>query len=137
MSNSDINNSRAAAKTINWPLLPLPDANGHLVFPDLEASVRQSIRIILMTRPGERIMRPAFGGGLENMLHRENTLTTRRQIRDLITQSLQRWEKRIILDRVDVWEIEDRPSAIRVEIVYRLRRLNQPQQLGITMDMQA
>jgi phage baseplate assembly protein W len=132
-----MNNPQVATKTINWPLLPVPDKNGHLAFPGLEDSVRQSIRIILMTRPGERIMRPAFGGGLENMLHQQNTLTTRRQIRDLITESLERWEKRIILDRVDVWEVEDRPSAIRVEIAYRLRRVNQPQQLGLTMDMQA
>lgn len=132
-----MNNPQAAAKTINWPLLPVPDENGHLAFPSLEDSVRQSIRIILMTRPGERIMRPAFGGGLENMLHQQNTLTTRRQIRDLITEALERWEKRIILDRVDVWEVDDRPSAIRVEIAYRLRRLNQPLQLGLTMDMQA
>ena len=132
-----MNNPQAAAKTINWPLLPVPDENGHLAFPSLEDSVCQSIRIILMTRPGERIMRPAFGGGLENMLHQQNTLTTRRQIRDLITEALERWEKRIILDRVDVWEVDDRPSAIRVEIAYRLRRLNQPLQLGLTMDMQA
>ena len=82
-------------------------------------------------------MRPAFGGGLENMLHQQNTLTTRRQIRDLITEALQRWEKRIVLDRVDVWEVEDHPTTVRVEIAYRLRRMNQPQQLGITMDMQA
>ena len=132
-----MNNPQIAAKTINWPLFPVPDKNGHLVFPSLEDSVRQSIRIILMTRPGERIMRPSFGAGLENMLHQQNTLTTRRQIGDLINESLEHWEKRIILDRVDVWEVEDRPSAIRVEIAYRLRRVNLPQQLGLTMDMQA
>ena len=56
---------KAAAKTINWPLLPLPNENGHMQFPNLDESVRQSIKIILRTRPGERIMRPAFGGGLE------------------------------------------------------------------------
>ncbi len=128
---------KAAAKTINWPLLPLPDENGSLRFPNLDESVRQSIQIILRTRPGERIMRPAFGGGLENMLHEQNTLTTRRQIRDLITESLERWEKRILLDRVDVWEVEGHPTAVRVEIAYRLRRVNTPQQLGLTMELQA
>ncbi len=128
---------KAAAKTINWPLLPLPDENGSLYFPNLDESVRQSIQIILRTRPGERIMRPAFGGGLENMLHEQNTLTTRRQIRDLITEALERWEKRILLDRVDVWEVEDHPTAVRVEIAYRLRRVNTPQQLGLTMELQA
>lgn len=124
-------------KTINWPLLPVPDEQGHMAFPTLDDSVRQSIKIILRTRPGERIMRPGFGGGLENMLHQQNNLTTRRQIRDLITESLERWEKRILLDSVDVSEVEHRPTAVRVEIAYRLRRVNQPQLLGITMDLQA
>ena len=128
---------KQAEKTINWPLLPLPDEQGHMAFPALENSVRQSIKIILRTRPGERIMRPGFGGGLETMLHQQNTLTTRRQIRDLITESLERWEKRILLDRVDVSEVEEQPTKVRVEIAYRLRRVNQPQQLGITMDFQA
>lgn len=128
---------KQAEKTINWPLLPLPDGQGHMAFPTLDNSVRQSIKIILRTRPGERIMRPGFGGGLEDMLHQQNTLTTRRQIRDLITESLERWEKRILLDRVDVSEVEDQPTKVRVEIAYRLRRVNQPQQLGITMDLQA
>ncbi len=128
---------KPAPKTINWPLLPLPDGNGHLRFPNLDESVRQSIKIILQTSPGERIMRPAFGGGLQNMLHEQNTLTTRRRIQDLITESLERWEKRILLDRVDVWEVEDHPTAVRVEIAYRLRRANTPQQMGITMDLQA
>lgn len=132
-----MNNPAIAEKTINWPLLPLPDENGYLKFPSLDDSVRQSIQIILRTRPGERIMRPAFGGGLENMLHEQNTLTTRRRIRDLVSESLERWEKRILLDRVDVWEVEDRPTAIRVEIAYRLRRVNQPQQMGLTMELQA
>lgn len=128
---------KPAPKTINWPLLPLPDGNGRLRFPDLDESVRQSIKIILQTSPGERIMRPAFGGGLQTMLHQQNTLTTRRRIQDLIRESLERWEKRILLDRVDVWEVEDHPTAVRVEIAYRLRRVNTPQQMGITMDLQA
>ena len=129
--------AKPAAKTLNWPLLPVPDENGHLRFPDLTESVRQSIKIILQTRPGERIMRPVFGGGLQSLLHQPNTLSTRRQIQDLISDSLTRWEKRLLLDRVDVWEIEGRPTAVRVEIAYRLRRSNTPQQLGITMELQA
>lgn len=124
-------------RIVNWPLLPLPDEKGRLHFPTLEESVRQSIQIILRTRPGERIMRPHFGGGLETFIHEQNTLATRRGIHDLITEALERWEKRIILDRVDVWAIEDRPTAVRVEIAYRLRRANQPRQLGITMELEA
>ncbi len=121
---------------VNWPLLGLPDSEGRLRYPSQEESVRQSIKIILQTRPGERLMRPRFGGGLERYLSEPNTLTTRRQIRDLITESLERWEQRILLDRVDVWEVEARPDTVRVEIVYRLRRTNQAQQMGITLELE-
>lgn len=121
---------------VNWPLLGIPDAEGRLAYPSLEESVRQSIRIILQTQPGERLMRPEFGGGLEQYLHEPNTLTTRRRIRDLITTSLSRWEPRILLDRVDVWEMEERPDTVRIEIVYRLRRTNRAQQMGITLELE-
>ncbi len=124
------------AVPVNWPLLGFPGSDGRMHYPTLEESVRQSIKIILQTRPGERLNRPHFGGGLERYLHEPNTLTTRRQIRDSITESLERWEQRILLDRVDVWEVEDRPDTVRVEIVYRLRRTNQAQQMGITLEME-
>jgi phage baseplate assembly protein W len=128
--------NHSGSAPVNWPLLGLPDSKGRLRYPGLEESVRQSIRIILQTRPGERLMRPHFGGGLENYLHQPNTLTTRRKIRSLITESLERWEPRILLDRVDVWEIEERPDSLRVEIVYRLRRTSQTQQMGITLELE-
>ena len=129
-----MNNSGSAP--VNWPLLGLPDTEGRLCYPGLEESVRQSIKIILQTCPGERLMRPGFGGGLALFLHQPNTLTTRRKIRNLITESLERWETRILLDRVDVWEIEERPDTLRVEIVYRLRRTSQAQQIGITLELE-
>jgi phage baseplate assembly protein W len=120
---------------IGWPLLARPDGGGRLVYPTLDESVRQSIQIILRTRPGEQLMRPDFGCGLQNYLHEPNTLTTRRRIRDSIAEALGRWEPRALVDRIDVSEVEGRPSELRVEIAYRLRRTGAPQQLGLTMEL--
>ena len=122
---------------ISWPLLPLPDANGELRFPGLDASVRQMIRVILSTRPGEQLMRPELGAGLARFLHEQNTILTRRRIRDLVRDSLERWEPRILIDRVDVIEVPNEPSQIRVEILYRLRRTGQGQRLGLTVALEA
>lgn len=122
---------------ISWPLLPVPDANGHLSYPTLAKSVRESIQIVLRTRPGERLMRPEFGGGLDTMLNEQNTLTVRRQIRDLISESLERWEPRILVDRIEVWEVPDEPTLVRTEIAYRLKRTNQPQNVGLTLALEA
>jgi phage baseplate assembly protein W len=130
-------NQPLSAAPRGWPLLPVPDSNGRLNYPTFEESVRQSIRVLLSTRPGEQLMRPGFGAGLQSFLHDQNTLTTRRRIRDLVTESLDRWEKRITVDRIEVRENEDEPTRIRVEIAYRLKRTGAAQQLGLTMELEA
>ena len=127
-------NPRIPSPPIGWPLLPLPQ-NGGLQYPTLEASVNQSIRIILLTQPGEQLMRPTFGAGLQRFLHEPGTLVTRRRIRDAIAESLDLWEPRILVDRIDVWENEERPDAVRVEIVYRLKRTGQALSMTLTMNM--
>ncbi len=121
---------------LGWPLLPLPDEFGRLDYPGLEDSVRQTIKIILSTRPGEQLMRPDFGAGLDLLLHEPNTLSTRRQIRDRVQESLTRWEPRIILDAVEVWEVANQPTYLRVEIAYRLVRNGSPGQVALTVQLE-
>ena len=120
---------------IGWPLLPLPDGEGRLRYPGLDDSVRQSIEIVLRTRPGEQLLRSEFGAGLAGLLHEPNTLATRRRIRDLVTDSLNLWEPRILLDRVEVWEVPDAPAEVRVEIAYRLRRTGAPRRTALTLEL--
>ena len=84
-----------------WPLLPVPK-DGSLDYPALDDSVRQMIRVILLTRPNEQLLHPEFGVGLEQFLHGPNTITTRRRIRDAIAAGLERFEPRIAVDRIEV-----------------------------------
>jgi phage baseplate assembly protein W len=122
---------------INWPLLPRPDKDGRLNYPTLESSVRDSIKVILSTRPGEQLMRPLFGAGLQNFLNESNTLTTRRRIHDAITESIADWEPRVLVDRVEIMEMPDSPTQVRVDLVYRIRRTGLVQRLGLTMNLGA
>jgi phage baseplate assembly protein W len=119
---------------IGWPFLPVPQA-GQLAYPTLEQSVRDSIRIILMTRPGEQLMRPRFGAGLQNFLDEGNTVALRAQIQTAILQSLQNYENRITVDAVDVDPVAGAPAQVQVQIHYRLLRTNVSQQIGATMQL--
>jgi hypothetical protein len=119
---------------IGWPFLPVPQA-GQLVYPTLEQSVRDSIRIILMTRPGEQLMRPRFGAGLQNFLDEGNTVALRAQIQTAILQSLQNYENRITVDAVDIDPVAGAPAQVQVQIHYRLLRTNVSQQIGATMQL--
>ncbi len=126
---------RIAPRPIGWPLLPVPDADGRMRYPTLDESVREMIEVILRTRPGEQLMRPEFGAGLDRFLNEPNTLDTRRRIRELVAASVVRWESRIQLDRVEVDEVPARPAHVRVEVAYRLRRTGVPQKVGFTMEL--
>ena len=122
---------------IGWPLFALPDEAGRLDYPTLEDSVRQLIRVVLSTRPGEQLMRPDFGGGLDTQLHQPNTPATRRRIQDLVRDAVARWERRILLDRVEVQEVAGEPGHVPVEIIYRLARTGAPAQLGLTVQLES
>jgi phage baseplate assembly protein W len=121
---------------LGWPLFALPDDNGQLSYPSLEDSVRQLIRVILSTRPGEQLMRADFGGGLDTLLNEPNTLTTRRRIRDLVRDAVTRWEPRVILDGVEVWEVAGALDQVRVDIAYRLARTGAAAQMGLTVQLE-
>lgn len=129
------------AEPIGWPLLPVPDANGQLNYPSLAQSVRELIQVLLSTRPGEQLMRPGFGAGLENLLTEPNTVSTRSRIKDLIDDALKRWETRIVVDGIAVDPVSDAASGVadgvRVEIAYRHKRNGTPARVGLTLVMES
>ena len=131
----------AFAEPIGWPLLPVPDGNGQLHYPSLAQSVRELIQVLLSTRPGEQLMRPGFGAGLENLLTEPNTVATRSRIKDLVEDALKRWEPRIVVDGIAVDPVSDAATGVadgvRVEIAYRHKRTGAPARVGLTLVMES
>ncbi len=105
-----------------WPLLPVPDESGRLSFPDLETSVRQRIEAVLRTSPGEQLMRPYFGAGLELAIHRPNNSGVRAELQRDIAAHVRAFEPRILLDQVEVATGDD-PALLLVTIAYRIRQI--------------
>ena len=129
--------SRLYPEPLGWPLLPVPDADGNLSYPTLAQSVRESIQVILSTRPGEQLQRPTFGGGLEALLAEPNTVATRTRIHELIADSLARWEPRIEVEAISVDAVQGDAGSVRVEIAYRLKRTQQAARVGLTLAMES
>lgn len=125
-----------AAPLIGWPLLPVPDENGELHFRTLDDSIRDHVRALLLTRPGEQLMHPRFGAGLGDFLHEPDTLETRRAIRDRVRAALAAWEPRATVERVEVWEVAGRPGHLRLEIAYRVRRTGAAHTMGVVLELE-
>jgi uncharacterized protein len=101
-----------------WRFPVRPDVReGGLDYVGGPEAVRQSIFLILETEPGERIMRPRFGCGLQRFLMNPNTAATRALIRHDIQRTLSTQEPRIRLDNVIVDPGED-PALVLIHIAY-------------------
>ena len=119
-----------------WPLLPVPDADGRLAFPDLATSIRQRIEAVLRTSPGEQLMRPQFGAGLELLIHQPNTNSVRAKAHEAITNAINTYEPRVVLDHVDVAPGSD-PSQLSVTIAYRVRATGTAEQISANVPVGA
>jgi phage baseplate assembly protein W len=99
---------------------PRVGADGHVVWSQGEANVRESIRIILMTEPRERIRLPEFGGGLRQYLFEPNEPVTRQRLREAIEEAIARWEPRVRVESVTVDEDPHDGESAVATITYRL-----------------
>jgi phage baseplate assembly protein W len=116
---------------------PRVGPDGHMVWSVGELNVRESICIILRTRPGERLMRPDFGCGLDRYLFEPNSISTLRLIQEEVKRSLNRWEPRITLDDVRVETRADDPRAVDITIHYTLVATQRHEHLNLAFALQA
>lgn len=67
-----------------------------------ENAIRNAVRNILLTRLGTMPGIPSFGSRLHEIPFSINDPSTRILIKRLITESLSKWEKRIVINNVDI-----------------------------------
>ena len=103
---------------LGFPLRVGPD--GRLAWSAGEANVRESLRLILLTGQGERLRRPDFGAGLERFLFEPNTPATWRLIEEAIRKSLERWEPRLKVERIEVAADPNDPEAALATLFFTL-----------------
>ena len=107
-----------------WSFPVESDINGQIVMASDEASIRQSIWMILGTSPGERVMRPDFGCGLYDLVFAVNNPATTGQIVRMVREALIEWEPRIDVLDVFVTPDEAQPNLLLIEINYQVRTTN-------------
>jgi phage baseplate assembly protein W len=126
----------SASLFVGWPL-EAPDATGHLDYATDAQSLREALWNVLMTTPGERLMRPAFGAGLNQWVGQPNTETTRQLIASSITAAIAKWEQRVTVGGVAV--TTDANNAARVTVVVSYTARGQagapPQQLSLSLSV--
>jgi uncharacterized protein len=109
---------------VGWAFPPRIEPTGTVAEAVYEDDIREAIRIILGTNPGERVMRPEFGAGLDEFLFEPVNIATITRLQRQVREALVTWEPRIDVEDVTVTPQGAPPVVLLVEVVYRVRATN-------------
>lgn len=106
----------------SWPMTV--DHTGSILLTEGPDDLDRSIQLVLMTAPGERVMRPQFGCRIWDLLFEPVTANLLGLIAEAVRDAVAQWEPRVeVVDVVPVPDPDD-GGLIRVGISYRVRTTN-------------
>ena len=107
-----------------WKFPVAVDATGKIALSEFEQDIREAIRLVLLTIPGERVMRPDFGAGLHAFVFASMSATTLGAIQSAVQKALIQWEPRIQVLTVKVTPERGDIGQVSIDIDYRVRATN-------------
>jgi len=84
----------------------------------------RSIRVVLATAPGERLMRKDFGCRIWELLFEPVNANTLGLMAQSVREAVAQWEPRVDLEEVNVIPDDDNPAMVRIAVSYRVRTTN-------------
>ncbi len=89
-----------------------------------EDDIKEAIKIILKTSPGERVMRPDFGCGINNYTFSIMNSANIVQIQNEIERALTLYEPRIVVENVEAAVQESSDGVLHISIEYIVKSSN-------------
>jgi len=105
-----------------WPMGV--DHTGSIALTAQGGDLEDSIRMVLLTAPGERLMRPQFGCRIWDLLFEPVNANLIGLISQAVRDALAQWEPRIEVDEVTPMQDETGSGLVRIGIAYRIRATN-------------
>ena len=121
-----MSSSEFLGKGFAFPLGVDP-VTGRMKMAEYEEDIRQAIYIILMTRKGERVMRPEFGCDIHNFSFSGADYESLAGIEEAVREALILWEPRIRDIVIDAYLKNG--DTINIDIRYTVRATNNPYNL--------
>lgn len=98
-----------------------------------EDAVKQSIRNLMLTDPGERLMQPNIGGGIRELLFEQMTPGTLKLMEENIVDTIEIYEPRAqLIDVRVIAGLDD--THVNITVLFSVRNEEQPIQLDVILD---
>lgn len=108
---------------------------GSIQMVDEDNSVRQAILLLLSTATGERVMRPAYGCKLDQLVFMPNDETTLGLAIHLVRKALEQWEPRIEIKKLDAEFNKNDPARMDIVLDYRVRSTSSVDSLMVPINL--
>ena len=116
------------------PKLPLnlDKKNGFLSIDNYVDEIKQNLKILFLTAPGERVFIPNFGIGLRNYLFENKTTSLDQGIKERINNQVAVYFPFIEINDVTIFESPDIENLLYVRFDYFIKPLNFKDQLTLS-----
>lgn len=98
-----------------------------------EEAVKESLKNLILTNKGERLMQPLLGGNIRAMLFENNTPATIKFLQEQIKATIEEYEPRASLIDVTVQSSLDE-NTINVTIYFYINNIEQPITLTVFLE---
>jgi uncharacterized protein len=109
-----------------WRFPILPDASGGLGYVEGDANVEQSLKVLLLTQLGERVMRADFGSRAPRSVFSPASVQYLSLLETTIREAVRDWEPRVDLLKVlaELDPKDEHGTRVIVSVGYLVRQTN-------------
>tara|TARA_B100000700_G_scaffold310806_1_gene391819 strand:+ start:2605 stop:3006 length:402 start_codon:yes stop_codon:yes gene_type:complete len=120
-----------------FPLMISEEYGPYDLHTDIRTMVQQNLKMILLTNPGERMMDPDFGVGLQEFLHEPNTASLVGRISARIQSQVEEYMDFIEIQETyvgpDVNSLNPSDNVLAISIKYSIIPISEDDVLSITL----
>lgn len=116
------NNADFVGRGISFPMRV--DQSGALALTSGGADIDGSLRMVLTTAPGERLMRPQFGCRIWDLLFEPINANTIGLMAESVKDAVSQWEPRVELEDVQIEPDPRDHSRVMINLKYKVRATN-------------
>ncbi|MCK9497077.1 MAG: GPW/gp25 family protein [Dehalococcoidia bacterium] len=114
-----------------WAFPPRVDERGRIALTSGTEEIEAAMRFVLLTSPGERVMRPEFGCRAWDYLYEPMNPNTFGLIENAVEEALMRWEPRVTVESVLATEDLTREAVVEVDVTYTVKETNDRRNLVV------
>jgi phage baseplate assembly protein W len=118
------------------PSLPirLDDSDGSFAMNKTALdSIRQDLKMLLLTNPGEKMMDPKFGVGIKRYLFEQNVPSVSGQLATEIQKQIEKYINFVVVSDIQVFVPQDDENVLNLKIIFSIPSLNVTDQLNLSL----